>query len=74
MVLTGFGEGTREFREALRLPVASDRRRDWALAALASSLLLAAYAAWAAQPAGPAVGDSAWTRAAVDVVHVHINP
>lgn len=60
--------------QALRLPVASDRRRDWALAALATSLLFAAYAAWAAQPAGPAVGNGAWTRAAVDVVHVRINP
>jgi beta-lactamase regulating signal transducer with metallopeptidase domain len=60
--------------QALRLPVASDRRRDWALAALATTLVLAAYAAWAAQPAGPAMGNGAWTRAAVDVVHVRINP
>lgn len=60
--------------QALRLPVASDRRRDWALAALASTLTLAAYGAWAAQPAGPAMGAGAWTRAAVDVVHVRINP
>jgi beta-lactamase regulating signal transducer with metallopeptidase domain len=60
--------------QALRLPVASDRRRDWALAALASTLTLAAYGAWAAQPAGPAMGTGAWTRAAVDVVHVRINP
>jgi beta-lactamase regulating signal transducer with metallopeptidase domain len=60
--------------QALRLPAASDRRRDWGLAALALTLALAAYAAWAAQPAGPAMGNGAWTRAAVDVVHVHINP
>ena len=60
--------------QALRLPVASDRRRDWGLAALALTLALAAYGAWAAQPAGPAMGNGAWTRAAVDVVHVRINP
>jgi len=60
--------------QALRLPVASDRQRDLALAALATTLILAAYAAWAAQPAGPAMGNGAWTRAAVDVVHVRINP
>jgi len=59
---------------ALRLPVASDRQRDWSLAALALTLALAAYGAWAAQPAGPAMGNGAWTRAAVDVVHVRINP
>jgi beta-lactamase regulating signal transducer with metallopeptidase domain len=59
--------------QALRLPAASDRQRDWGLAALALTLALAAYAAWAAQPAGPALGNGAWTRAAVDVVHVHIN-
>jgi beta-lactamase regulating signal transducer with metallopeptidase domain len=59
---------------ALRLPVASDRQRDWGLAALAITLALAAYGAWAAQPAGPAMGNGAWTRAAVDVVHVRINP
>lgn len=60
--------------QALRLPACSDRQRDWALAALATTLALAAYAAWAAQPAGPAMGNGAWTRAAVDVVHVRINP
>lgn len=60
--------------QALRLPVATERQRDWALAALATTLMLAAYAAWAAQPAGPAMGNGAWTRAAVDVVHVRINP
>jgi beta-lactamase regulating signal transducer with metallopeptidase domain len=59
---------------ALRLPVASDRQRDWSLAALALTLAVAAYGAWAAQPAGPAMGNGAWTRAAVDVVHVRINP
>lgn len=59
---------------ALRLPAASDQRRDWALAALALTLAFAAYGAWAAQPAGPAMGDGAWTRAAVDVVHMQINP
>ena len=56
------------------MPIASDRRRDWGLAALALTLALSAYAAWAAQPAGPAMGNGAWTRAAVDVVHVRINP
>jgi beta-lactamase regulating signal transducer with metallopeptidase domain len=60
--------------QALRLPAATERQRDWALAALAATLALAAYGAWAAQPAGPAMGNGAWTRAAVDVVHVRINP
>ncbi len=60
--------------QALRLPAASDRRRDWALGMLAGAMMLAAYGAWAAQPAGPAMGNGAWTRAAVDVVHVRIDP
>ena len=60
--------------QALRLPIVSHRRHDWALGALALILALCAYAAWAAQPAGPAMGNGVWSRAAVDVVHVRINP
>jgi beta-lactamase regulating signal transducer with metallopeptidase domain len=60
--------------KTLALPAVSDGRRDLGLGALAMALALAAYAVWAAQPPGPAMGNGAWTRAAVDVVHMQINP
>jgi len=37
-------------------------------------LALSAYAVWAVQPPGPAMGAGAWSRAAVAVVHMQINP
>jgi len=71
--------GTREHPlevriKTLALPAASERRRDIGLGVLAAALALSAYAVWAVQPPGPAMGAGAWSRAAVAVVHMQINP
>lgn len=70
--------GTREHPlevriKTLALPAVSDLRRDIGMGALATALLLAAYAVWFAQPPGPAIGAGAWSRAAVDVVQLKLH-
>jgi len=70
--------GTREHPletriKTLALPMPSDRRRDLGLGVLAVAMALAGYAVWFAQPPGPAVGNGAWSRAAVDVVQLKLS-
>ena len=70
--------GTREHPlevriKTLALPIASELRRDIGLGVLALAMALCAYAVWAAQPPGPAVGNAAWSRAAVDMVQLKLN-